>query len=725
MDLSLCSEVNHLASLEILKYRGQKLVIPGNEGDVLSEIAGTTKGEGPRKIIIFVPETSDQLVRSVVCDLAYLAVEKKYDRVSIATDIPGALIVENVLLDHNTGPTDLKRLLLKFQREKLRIVTSGPPAGTTERSLTFYFRAPLVSMLSPVPGRRIALLTLRDALAHGEPVEEVLRTLADAGWTVLDAAATDHHAHAKNVSIVEVPPGETGTFTDAMLGPGQGKGGLGNVISQALAFYLSLPVPLSWYSGLGTGKESGRGDMFSLDLPSRAVALDRRLPVADKLVLQAACQEIESRLLHQNPKYSCLQQAVAAQAFPGGDAGIGIVVPSKGLADAMIWGTGGYADRAGSGLNEYPVLFPERVFYASLLHEVQFGCLLFTFCPPAEVVLAAHGIADNLAFCIYPDERPVLDSVLAGAARYGEGSCYQYGTPRLSLDVSVTGGTAGSSGGTCPAIPARQRKHEGSHGPSTPGLGLSISVYNQFISQLSSEDHDWTGTIPGKSDNNTYVFTTTTGEKITVKGWESVVLLRTGDHIDGKLYQWVPPRAVSRGDRIIVIPAELKMQYLREEFEADLSTNKGDVDVLVRYIAQWKAALAETGLRISFSEIWRMLGEDGVRKSYLTVRKWFDGLYEDPMVSAIAALLDPGINIGPDHESDIRAFGKTFGFPGLVDDSDKIFAAMRVFRSRHMHLGKGSMLKILGQLEKEDVRSMCTAARIKAVSIRSPAGGKR
>lgn len=725
MDLSLCSEVNHLASLEILKYRGQKLVIPGKEGYVLSAIAGTTKGKGPRRIFILVPETSDQLVRSVVCDLAYLAVEKKYDRVFIATDIPGALIVENVLLDHNTGPTDLKRLLLKFQREKLRIVTGGPPAGATERSLTFYFRAPLVAMLSPVPGRRVALLTLRDALSHGEPVEEVLGALVEAGWTALDAAATDRHVHEKDVSIMEVPTGETSTFTDPFSGLGQGKGGLGDVVSQVLAFYLSLPVPLSWYSGLGTVKEGGRGDVFSFDLPSRAVALDRRLPVADKLVLQAACQETESRLLHHNPKYSCLQQAVTTQAFPGGDAGTGIVVPSKGLADAMTWGTGGYADKAGSGLNECPVLFPESVFYASLLHEVQFGCLLFTFCPPAEVVLAAHGIADTLAFCIYPDERPVLDSVLAGAARYGEGSCYQYGTPRLSLYVSVTGGTAGSIGGMCPETPARQGKHEGYHGPTTPGKGLSISVYNQFISQLSSEDHDWTSAIPGRSDNNTYVFTTSAGEKITVKGWESVVLLRTGDHIDGPLYQWVPPRAVSRGDRIIVIPSELKMKYLREEFEADLSANKGDVDALVRYIAQWKAALVETGLRTSFSEIWRRLGENGVHKSYLTVRKWFDGLYEDPVVSAITALLDPGINIGPEHESDIRAFGKTFGFPGLVDDSDKIFAAMRVFRSRHMHLGKGSMLKILGQLEREDVRSACTTTRVKAVSVRSPAGGKR
>ena len=391
----------------------------------------------------------------------------------------------------------------------------------------------------------------------------------------------------------------------------------------------------------------------------------------------------------------------------------------------MVWGTGGYADKAGSGLNEYPVLFPERIFYASLLHEEQFGSLLFTFCPPAEVVLAALGIADNLAFCVYPEERPVLDSILAGAEQYGEGSCYHYGTPRLSLGIMVTGGLAGSTGCTGPGTLARQGKGEVYHGPSPPGRGLSIPVYNQFISQLSTEDRDWTGAIPGRSDNNIYVFTTSTGEKITVRGWESVVLLRTGDHIDGPQYQWVPPRAVSRGDRIIVIPSELKMKYLREEFEADLTANKGDVDALVRFIAQWKAALIETGLRTSFSEIWRKLGENGVRKSYVTVRKWFDGMYEDPMVSAIMAVLDSAINIGPEHESDIRAFGKTFGYPGLIDNSDKIFAAMRVLRSRHTHLGKGSMLKILGQLDREDVRSACTTASIKAVSVRAPASVKR
>ena len=218
-------------------------------------------------------------------------------------------------------------------------------------------------------------------------------------------------------------------------------------------------------------------------------------------------------------------------------------------------------------------------------------------------------------------------------------------------------------------------------------------------------------------DSKTYNFIDKEGETFRIHGYENILRLKEEESFLFARYRWIYPCEVKKGDILIQIPQDIRMFFFQEEIKSNIDDKNNDFDLLLDFFSEWKQALIETSKKYNFIEIQRNLKENGFNRKYMTTRKWFDGLYEDPKVSAIVAITDPKYNIGPKNAEDIVVFADTFNIEYLKQDAKAIWAAMEVFRNNNRHLGRITMKKIIEYLEKTNLIDDCQIIFVSTIKV--------
>jgi hypothetical protein len=162
----------------------------------------------------------------------------------------------------------------------------------------------------------------------------------------------------------------------------------------------------------------------------------------------------------------------------------------------------------------------------------------------------------------------------------------------------------------------------------------------------------------------------------------------------------------------------MRLKILKLHLKENLTSHTEELEEMINYIAIWKEALIKA-LDISQSkmQVLKKLKTEGINKNYLTINQWYNGLYDDPVKSAVLSLITPNINIGPGDKKDILGFGRAFKNKKLIENYHQIFASMEIFRELNRQKGKHVMNDILNMVENEENRTNCIQFKVKGIRI--------
>src|SRR5208283_1108100 len=376
-----------LSEKMILKYRGDQIRLDKDESNLLSSFSSVVKGQDPFKIIITLPESRNLILKGIITEILYTAVEKSCERLYFITDETGKAFLDNMLYDFHTGATDLKRLLLKFQFEKLKVLTKGTPRELSPNEIAIFFRADDRAPGIFIGSKEIIVLTLRDIHVFGGTFEAEMESLSRAGWAplVFDLDGGDK-TRKGDIYVEKVESKELDAFFDLICKSAFSDPEIEKYISGFGYFYATLPIPLKWYEYYKDPDEAVHQGYNPGILPSEALSNLPDISIHDSTILQLICKDIEDKLHDQNPKFEALLKHT--KRLLSEKQNIALVLPNQIICEAFIWGTDSIGKTLSTGDAECDIIYPEKLFQKSLVDADTYDMIIFPFSPSPEIILA-------------------------------------------------------------------------------------------------------------------------------------------------------------------------------------------------------------------------------------------------------------------------------------------------------------------------------------------------
>ena len=686
----------------ILKESGQVINLSHEQFAFLEKIANALRANQSESYFIALPESAGIILRLVIVDILYLAVGRPSSHIYFVTDNTGKAFLERMLHNLHTYSSHLSTVLLWYQSRKISIIVGQPPRSLQEHDLLVLFRNSGQADYSLASGQKIILFTLRDLYQLRSSFAENLASLRNSGWTEL-SCNTLEYAQIRGVQLAVdlLTKYAIGGLLQELVQRQVDNPSLQEHVNAFTCFYSTVPVPLKYYAGFGTGIGEGESKAGLMSaLPSVYL---QNLPVrlSHYLALKSVCFEIEKHLQSSNPKYVRLLEV--AKANKGTGRHVAIVAPNKAMADALEWGIHRDLGEETVGLPYLRIFYPEKFFAESLFCSYFFNEVIFPFSPPTALMLAACALTSKLRFIQYPHEATILEGQLASAQEYDRAA----GFPSFA-DLTAVGVHHHTE----------QSYTKGDPNASLGEVEMSQTNYGRFLKLLEEADpKDQYHTYDGFVDTQHYILHTQEGAVYTVHGWENIILYREGELFYHTKYTWVFPRDLTSGDSVILPPLSLKEDFLRNQIAELLADRGQQVDALIGRVAEWKNALAQISRTHPFVQIYERLRKQGITKDYKTVQNWFAGLINDPKQAALFSIMNAGLNIGPRDELDIKLVGEAFGIKQLVVGYEEIHAAMRIFRVNNSSCGRLARANLVRGIENPSTSDKCSRFTLSEIIV--------
>jgi len=696
-----------LSDNRLLSFRNGRSEFSQYDEKILSNFSKIIKQDKNFKYLVPLTENNCIMLRSLITEILYVSVEPDGGNIFFITDKAGESFLHNMLYDFHTESTDLNINLLKHQKAKIHIITTGQIPTLSENDIAIFFRRTDKSSDLINAKRAICIVTLRDFYKHVNRHTDLVKIFESRGWSQLQTTAVDQSPPSKNdSSCIEINIEETqhkgiSDFYQSAIEAGFCNGTLKEYIQNFAFFYMAVSIPLKWYDYYKSENPDNE-EFIATMLPSESASRIPNIGVQQSIILNALCSNLEKELQDENPKYKKITSAVKTIAKDDGTAAI--LMPNKIVSDAFAWSLFEAKMARGIHHDDVAMYYPESFFIESLFEEKKYDLVIIPFVPSYEIILAAQNITKKLHFILYPFERKILHSILYEA---NKPQSMQWYTPYSSKKFAIID----NNNGNLTAV----KKF-------TSNLGDSKEyAYNLFLSYLAGGDpkegdtHDH---YEGVVDKRLFIFTSEDGLEHLVHGWESVILFNQEESAFFRKYVWVAPSAIERKDKIFIVPPAVHYAQFERELEENLKENITNLQDLIRYISKWKAALIAIQKNNSYAQIQRKLATAGLVRDYVTIRHWFSDLLEDPKESTISSIINSKSNIGPKYAEDIKKLGQTFGIKDLIEHYELIHYAMKAIRTNNQHMGKTTMNKILANIEKPEMKEQCIFFEVKKIKVK-------
>ncbi|EHQ34543.1 hypothetical protein Metlim_0404 [Methanoplanus limicola DSM 2279] len=705
----------NLIRRKIIKYRGNFIELNSSESDLLNGFSSDIRNQENFKYILTIPENCTLILRSVITEILYLAVEKDFGTVYFITDSIGRAFLSSMLYEMHTEKVDLKCLLLKFQSAKIKIYENKLPRNINDNDLIVYFRKPESINSIFYANKEICIITLRDIYELSSNYDDCLGSLAKGGWKNYQFIESQSKTQKKGKIVIKKLKGD---FIDLFFAEVEAlrlnEKNLNPLIESFGYFYSSIVIPLKYYDYCQYSEDS---EDFNLGVPpSESISQNSHIGWHDSLILKGVCQNIEQKLSDTNEKYKFLLKIINDAIRI--NKKILILLPNKQVSDGFRYCIENEDNAKKMGTSNISVCYPESFFSDSLMDEKSFDAIIIPFVPSNEILHASINLSDEIVLCIYVSESSLLYNNSKECHLYMNqftmNSYYNYEYEQ-DLESKLKGKTSKSK------IVKTDINTHNDYQIQLTNYSPNPDNYSRFLKILAlgdpveSDDNKYSDTF---IDKNKYYLNQNEAENLIIYGHENVILFRENEELNYRRFQWISPRSIQKNDTIICVPNDLRIKFLQNEIYANVSEKLDDIDLLVSYVSEWKSSLVEVGKKYSFVEVHEKLKKNGLERNYMTISKWFSGLYEDPKKSALVSIIDPKYNIGPMNSEDIKKFGETFEIENLVKNYKTIHAAMATFRTNNQHFGKIAMKKIIQEIDDPEIFSKCYKLKVKSIKIK-------
>jgi len=712
---------DNLIRRNIIKYRGESITLIGKETQLLNDFSSLIRNDKYYRYIISIPENSAMILRSLITEILYLAVEKNFGHVYFITDPVGKAFLTSMLYEMHTDSVNLRFLLLNYQSAKIKIYENKLPRSISANDLVVHFRSAETISEFPDAQKEICIFTLRDMHKFGSGFDRILSDLQEDRWISIQGQNDEmgKKQDIKNGMIqVNTLKGEDIALYFASIEAMRiDEGPLHQYMESFGYFYATVPIPLKWYDYY---KKDVIGGGFNVGkLPSESTDQIKDLGWHDCLLLKGVCTEMENKIFETNEKYLAILKTL--KKCVKDEKQTALVMPNKLITDAFVWGI--EQDQRARPLRDgdFSIYYPEKYFCDALMDEKKYDHLLFPFVPSPEMLLTSDNLSNHIDFCLYPQEKEFLKESLENIKAYIEGSKL---TLRATCSFSSLSDPLSKLEGSSPHSQKKKKERIGRRDNQQHYVFRELEgnqdSYTRFLNILAEGDPSESDEIRYSEwyiDQNSYVFVDEEGDESVLLGHESVILFNENETFTYSKYRWMYPRSIRKGDTIIIIPHDVRIEFLKEEIYKNMTEHEEDFEMLIEYVADWKAALLDVRKRYNLTEIHNKLVNSGLERMYITITKWFEGLYDDPKTSAFVAITNSKYNIGPKNVDDIRIFGKTFGLDNLVKHARTIHAAMVTFRANNQHFGRIAMKRIIQKIDEPEIRKKCPIKMIKKVNV--------
>lgn len=712
--------LDNLIRRNIIKYRGDNFNLTEKERQLLITFSSNIRKQDNFRYILSIPENRTILLRSMIAEILYLAVEKDFGQVYFITDAVGKAFITSMLYEMHTGSADLKSLLLKFQSDKIKILENKRPRSIFCDDLIVHFRDSGINFDFIDASKEICILTLRDLHQFSYEVDEHLSILTEKGWISFKSEEKEEQEIESGIIKVKSLKDENiARYFASIEAMRIHEKPLKQYMEAFGYFYTTVPIPLQWYDYY---KNDGTNGGFNVGKrPSESVEQIKDLSWNDCLLLKGVCTEMEARMADNNEKYVSLLNTL--KQCLNGEKQTALLMPNKLIADAFLWGI--EQDQRARPLREsdFSIYYPEKYFTEVLMDEKKFDTIVVPFVPSPEILLTSKNLSKNIQLCLYPQEEELFKAIFEDTAEYA--NRYKL-TVNSSYDLQISPRSSSESR-KLPSNSLHKRNLSSEKRIirrycAFGDLEVNQDNYSRFLKILADGDPSESDEIRyanGFIDHNSYECVDTEGNRILLPGHESIILFDEKAQFAYSKYRWVYPRYIRKGDTVILVPHDVRIEFLKGEVMKNMTENYQDLEILIGYVAEWKAALLEVNSKFNFVEIQQKLANNGLERTYVAISKWFEGLYDNPKLCAFMSIIDSKYNIGPKNADDIRKFGETFSLSNLVKNYRTIHAAMATFRSNNQHIGRIAMKQIIAKIDDPDIREKCQRATIQKVKVYS------
>lgn len=702
------SEIVLLSNIHLLSFRGENVTISSEDQEILIKFSNTIRQDADFKFVFPIPETHSQMLRCLITEILYIAVEKDSKNIFLLTDKAGEMFLRNMLHDFHTESTDLRINLLKHQKEKIHILTSGRPPPLSSDDIAIFFRKTDQAAEIWDAKRMVCLVTLRDCYKSPLAANDFISEFATHGWSMLPFGSdnqkeigADNSLPKLEVSIDEVRSKEISDFFKLAKESGLYTDALKQYINLYAYFYMAATIPLKWYDYYKPDSQYADEFVESM-LPSQSASKIPNIGAQQSITLQAICQQTEKALHDDNPKYKKIASAARSFAKEGGSSAI--LMPNKIIADMYAWSL--FEAKMARGLlpEDVSLFYPEDFFINSLLAEQRFKSVIIPFVPGPELIAVAKNLAPRIQFILYPYEKKLLNDAIQDTALLDGAQWF------AGRNVGGKFAFLAKEG----ALEESMRRHAVAAGTAKQ------SAYSRFLTFLAKGDPkegDRLAQYSSVIDTRTYTIIPKDGKPFKILGMDHVILVNENETALVRKYAWVAPSALQPSDNIIIVPKMVKLEQSRKAISGNLSEHGIDMKEVIRLIAIWKSALFQVQKQYPLTEIYKKLSKAGIKKDYLTVRSWFKGVMADPEKSAEYAIVEQGFNIGPRDAEDLSIFAKTFGSKELEGNFQRVYIAMKTMRTENQEMGKIAMTDVLHDIESPEFLAKCIKIGIKRIEI--------
>lgn len=694
-----------LSDNQILSFRHGKSEYSENNKKTLSDFSKIIKQDTDFKYLVPLSENNCFMLRSLIAEILYISVEPDGGNIFFITDKAGESFLRNMLYDFHTEATDLKTNLLKYQKEKIHVITTGRIPPISENDITVFFRTS-ENCSEPFHAKRaICIVTLRDLHKNSNKYIDFVQSFENRGWSRLPSInitfeqSQDENSHIK-INIQETRHNGISNFYQSANLAGFCTDSLKEYVQGFAFFYMAATIPLKWYDYYKPDDPKNE-EFISSMLPSQSASRIPGIGVQQSVILQAMCASLEQELQDENPKYKKITSVIREIVTSGGTAIV--LMPNKLVSDAFSWSL--FEGKMARGIHseDVTVTYPESFFIESLFEERKFDAAIIPFVPSSEIILASQNLAKKLNFILYPFERKLLYHTLSEANMPQSGQWYIQSTTQKFALVD-----------------------DSDNSRSIANFSLNVSnikeyAYNRFLTYLAKGDPkegDSHSRYEGEVDKRHFTFTATDGLEYNVNGWESVILFNEQETAFFRKYVWITPGAVEKKDKVFIVPHQVRYAQFEKELAENLQENITNLQQLIDYITEWKSALITVRKSYNYAQIHRKLVAANLVRDYVTIRHWFSDLLDDPRDSAISSIIDSKSNIGPKYSEDIKKFGEAFGNETLIAHHEFIHYSMKAIRANNQHMGKTTMNKILMTIEDPEMRKQCIFFEVKKIKVK-------
>jgi len=701
------SQIANLSERNCLSYRNNRISLTESQNRIISDFAKSVKGDDNYKFVLPISENNAFMLRNFIAELLYTVVEKDSGTIFFITDGIGEVYLKRMLTDFHTDYTSLKINFLKYQKKKIHI-THRIPDKREKNDIFFFFRTVETAENFPANVKMICFITLRDIYRNSTDLTLYLKSFTEAGWSLVlnpDIPSVDDVKEIRTDPDFKISRDICNglflkQYSELIGAVKPGKDFDTGILDAFIFFYQTIPIPLRWYDYYKSGDDSEYGLTM---LPTEQIMLINGVDQRLRSQILEICEKTEKILMDENPKYQKILEIIKNRDASN-SAISAIIMPNRRLADSFEWALVEMNGPEGSIKDSIALMNPDSLFTRSLDDEHRFDQVIFPFVPSPEMILVSRNLSDHLHFIIYPEETDLLDAVFDYA---NEQNSKIWHSPPLNPPFRKD-------------HPVERSFRDHIHTHDTAILRHSYAKFLEYLTRGDPTEDEHVFTAEGYVDERHFILTDEKGDGFELHGWDQVVLFREQETNPLRKYRWIPPRVIKKSDKIYLIPNDVRREYLKREISGNTDTQGEGFQVLINYLSKWKKALIKTRNEYSIMKVQKMLQDHGLKKSYLTVVKWYDGLGEsdNPEQAASNSVFNPNYNIGPKYAEDLLLFGQTFGNEELVKEYKEIFSAMRVFRVNNQHIGRITMHKIIMDFNEGDIAEHCIPVNVQRIRIK-------